>query len=52
MPARSEQILRIQRAKHTVPWCNSEMQPLCVIKILTVSNADGLYGAYDPVNCS
>ena len=48
MPARSVQILRIVGAKHTVPWCISEMQPLCVIRILTASNADGLYGAYDP----
>ena len=48
MLARSVQILQIERAKHTVPWCNSEMQPLSVIRILTVSNADGLYGAYDP----
>jgi len=48
MTARSVQILWIVRAKHTVPWCNSEIQPLCVIKILTVSNADGLYGAYNP----
>lgn len=48
MPARSVQILRIKRAKHTVPWCNSDMQPLFVIRILTVSNADGSYGAYDP----
>ena len=48
MLARSVQILQIERAKHTVLWCNSEMQPLSVIRILTVSNADGLYGAYDP----
>ena len=48
MLARSVQILQIERAKHTVPWYNSEMQPFRVIRILTVSDADGFYGAYDP----
>lgn len=45
MPARSVQILWIVRANQTVPWCNSEN---VIVKILTVSNADGLYVAYDP----
>ena len=34
--------------QHTVPWCHNEMRPLHVLRIRTVSNADGLYGAYDP----
>ena len=34
--------------QHTVPWCHNEMRALHVLRIRTVSNSDGLYGAYDP----
>ena len=34
--------------QHTVPWCHNEMRALHVLRIRTVSNSDGFYGAYDP----
>ena len=34
--------------QHTVPWCHNEMHAPYVLRIRTVSNSDGLYGAYDP----
>ena len=33
---------------HTVPLCSNEMYASYVLRICTVNNADGFYGAYDP----
>ena len=32
---------------HTVPLCSNEMYASYVLRICTVNNADGFYGAYD-----
>lgn len=34
--------------QHTVPWCHNSMHALYVLRIPTVNNSDGLYGAYHP----
>ena len=44
---RTDRTERMNR-QHTVPWCHNEMHALYVLRIRTVSNYDGLYGAYDP----
>ena len=45
LPSQYDQALNIPL---TVPWCNNEMHASYVPRIRAVSNADGLYGAYDP----